>query len=273
MRVGPCPRPLAQRLFLLRVEAAEALRDGPGRLVDYLEHDLGLDPSGAELLADYFQQQDQVSEIPDGGVCLIEVVPRPGGEEYYLHTPLNRLANEVLARVLVHRLARDLGRAVIPIVADLGLGLLVRGSPLAEAGGRQPSGQPEPEGHRPPPSSRSDSTASGPDLAGLFRRLLDSRNFDADLDTALASSDLLRQRFQRVAFTGLMLLRNPLGRKRKVGGQDWGERTLFEQVQARDADFVLLRQAAREIRTDWCDVRTRASMRSSYRVEPSVAAG
>ena len=42
--------------------------------------------------------------------------------------------------------------------------------------------------------------------------------------------------------------RNPLGRGRKVGGRDWGERRLFDQVRARDADFVLLRQAAREIR-------------------------
>jgi len=27
-----------------------------------------------------------------------------------------------------------------------------------------------------------------------------------------------------------MLLRNPLGRRRRVGGADWGERRLFEQV-------------------------------------------
>jgi len=148
--------------------------------------------------------------------------------EYYLHTPLNRLASDVLARVLVHRLAQDRGRAVIPIVADLGLALLVRGAPLAE----------------------------GPELADLFRQLLDVRDFDTDLNASLAASDLLRQRFQRVALTGLMLLRNPLGRKRRVGGPDWAQRRLFEQVHAHDPDFVLLRQAAREVRSDCCDVRT-----------------
>ncbi len=130
--------------------------------------------------------------------------------------------------MLVHRLARDLGRSVLPIVADLGLALLVRGRPLAE----------------------------GAALAELFRRLLDVRTFETDLETCLAASDLLRGRFQRVAQTGLMLLRNPLGRKRRVGGQDWGERRLFEQVQGHDPDFVLLRQAGREVRAEWCDVRT-----------------
>jgi ATP-dependent Lhr-like helicase len=39
-----------------------------------------------------------------------------------------------------------------------------------------------------------------------------------------------------------------------VGGGDWGERRLFEQVRACDPDFVLLRQAAREVRADSCDV-------------------
>jgi len=224
----PLSAALAERLFLLRVQAAEALRDGPEANALWLERDLGLDKAGAELLAAHFQQQDQVSEIPDAGVCLVEVVPRNGGVEYYLHTPLNRLASDVLARVLVHRLAQDRGRAVIPIVADLGLALLVRGGPLAE----------------------------GPELADLFRLLLDVRDFDIDLNASLTASDLLRQRFQRVALTGLMLLRNPLGRKRRVGGPDWGERRLFEQVQAHDPDFVLLRQAAREVRTDCCDVRT-----------------
>ena len=38
-----------------------------------------------------------------------------------------------------------------------------------------------------------------------------------------------------------------------MGGRDWGERRLFDQVRARDPDFVLLRQAAREVRADLCD--------------------
>src|SRR5262249_15130713 len=83
--------------------------------------------------------------------------------------------------------------------------------------------------------------------------LLSVEGFETDLAAALATSLTLRERFRRVAQTGLMLLRNPLGRQRRVGGHDWPERRLFEQVQTADPDFVLLRQARREVHEECCD--------------------
>jgi Lhr-like helicase len=141
-----------------------------------------------------------------------------------VHTPLNRLANDALARVAVHRLARDHGRAATSLIADLGFALQIRG--IVE------------------------------DFPQLLRVLLDPNEFTTDLDTSLAESPLLRDRFQRVALTGLMLLRNPLGQRRRVGGADWAGRHLFDRVRAHDADFVLLRQALREVRSDCCDIPT-----------------
>jgi Lhr-like helicase len=148
------------------------------------------------------------------------VVPRQGAADHYLHTPLNRAGNDALARVAVLRLARDHGRPAQSLVTDLGL-------MLSAAGG-----------------------AIEPDD---WRRLLGADGFDADLSAALRDSAALRQRFQRVALTGLMLLRNPLGRRPRVGGRDWGERRLFDEVRRGDPDFVLLRQAEREVRRDVCD--------------------
>ena len=222
----PLSPELARRLFLLRVQAAEALRDGPRTLASLLRREYRLTGRAVEILADYFQEQEAVSEIPDAAVCLIEVVASANSETFYVHTPLNRTGNDALARVAVRRLARDLGRSALSIVADLGFSLVPRGGPLA------------------PPDT---------DVPALFRRLLDVGNFDADLDGALADGELVRGRFQRVAVTGLMLLRNPVGRKRRVGGPNWGERRLFEQVRARDPDFVLLRQALHEVRSTGCD--------------------
>jgi ATP-dependent Lhr-like helicase len=223
----PLSGELAHRLFLLRVQAAEALRDGPQALAELLRRDFHLQEPAAALLVDYFQRQESVSEIPDPSCCLIEAVRKNGGEEYYIHTPLNRLGNDALARVAVHRLARDHGRSALPLVADLGFALLVRGSLPAPA-----------------------------DVTELLRQLLAEEHLEADLEALLAGSDALRERFQRVAQTGLMLLRNPLGRRRSVGGRTWGQRQLFEQVRAHDPDFVLLRQALRELRAEWCDARS-----------------
>jgi ATP-dependent Lhr-like helicase len=112
------------------------------------------------------------------------------------------------------------GRSATSVVADLGFSLRIRGD-LS-------------------------------DVAELMRALLRDAAFAADLDGALADSPALRERFTQVAQTGLMLLRNP-ERRRRVGGRDWGSRRLFDQVRDRDADFVLLRQALREVRAELCD--------------------
>ncbi len=218
----PLSTELARRLFLLRGQAADALRDGQTALAALLRRDYGLDDEASALLLDYFQRQECISEIPDAVSLLIEEVVCDQGADYYLHTPLNRKGNDALARVAVHRLARDRDRAAAAVVADLGFALRLRGA-VAD-----------------PPA--------------VVRSVLDATQIGADLDAALADGPALRQRFGRTALTGLMLLRNPLGRGRKVGGRDWGERRLFDQVRARDADFVLLRQAAREIRADLCDL-------------------
>lgn len=217
---------LARRLHVFRQQAAESLRDGPDALAHLLERDYALDDDAVAELVRYFQRQECVSEIPDVATCLIECVPNEMGIDYYLHTPLNRSANDALARVLVWRLARTRGWSLTSLVADLGLGMLCRSQA---------------------PLSPSDWTA-----------LLASEAFEADLDQALAESPALRERFQRVATTGLMVLRNPLGRKRRVGGPDWAERRLFDQVRARQPDFVLLRQAERELRADLGAVDARA---------------
>jgi Lhr-like helicase len=208
---------LAERLYLLRLRAAEALREGPAALLRLLGEEYGLGGDAVELLAAYFQEQESVSEIPDATTLLVEEVRHDGGVEYYLHTPLNRPANDALARVAVRRLPRS----VTAEVADLGLVLRLRGDV--------------------------------PGVAEALRRLLAADGFLDDLDAVLRDSEALRSRFAQVAQTGLMLLRNPEGRQRKVGGADWAERRLFEQVRGHDEQFVLLRQALREIRAELCD--------------------
>src|SRR5204862_1348 len=134
---------------------------------------------------------------------------------------------DALARVTVRRLARDLGRRVTSIVADLGFLITI-------TDGRQLT-------------------------ADEWRAVFDVADFDTDLSQALADSVTLRERFRCVVLTGLMLLRNPLGQRRRVGGRDWAERRLFEQVRSRHPEFVLLRQALREVRMETVDAEAGCS--------------
>ncbi|MBL8794995.1 MAG: DEAD/DEAH box helicase [Planctomycetia bacterium] len=204
---------LAERLYLLRCRAAEALREGPAELLRLLREEYQLDGPGAEMLLELFQLQECVSELPEPAGCLVESVSGPLGTDYFLHTPLNRAGNDALARVAVLRLVREHGLSAASMSADLGIQLTVRAD-------------------------------LHPDD---FRAVLAAEGFDADLTTAVAGSWALKERFHQVALTGLMLLRNPLGPRRRVGGHDWAERRLFEQVQAADPEFVLIRQARREL--------------------------
>ncbi|HZV05236.1 MAG TPA: DEAD/DEAH box helicase [Gemmataceae bacterium] len=226
----PLSTELAQRLYLLRVQAAEGLRDGHETLARLLRREYGLDDAAVAPLTAYFQRQECVSEIPDAAGCLVEIVAHDCGIDCYVHTPLNRLGNDALVRVAVHRLARDVGRAADSLVADLGFALLIHGGIDEE-------------------HCRS---------AEVLRKLLAAEDFEDDLESALQDSAALRERFQRVAQTGLMLLRQPLGQTRRVGGRDWGARRLFDKIQAYDRDFVLLRQARREILSEWCDAASAA---------------
>lgn len=218
---------LARRLYLLRVQAAEALRDGPEALARLLQLDYDLEGPAVAPLLEHFQLQECLSEIPDSAVCLVEVVPTETGADYYFHTPLNRTGNDALARVAVRRLVRDRGRSAASIVADLGFVLLDRH--LTELTPTE------------------------------LRSLLAVEAFERDLAESISDSILLRERFRKVALTGFMLLRNPLGGRQRVGGHDWAERRLFEQVRAADPEFVLLRQALREVHDDCCDARAARS--------------
>jgi ATP-dependent Lhr-like helicase len=228
----PLSADLAQRLYLLRVRAAEALREGPAALAELLRREYALEAQAVTLLTAYFQRQESFSEIPDGLGCLVEVVGSDTGTDYYVHTPLNRAGNDALARVTAWRLARAWGRSATSVVADLGFAVLLP---------RRWRFDPQPEAP----------LALTPEC---WRGLLSPHGFEAHLTEAVAGSDLLRERFRRVALTGLMLLRNPLGRRRQVGGPGWAERRLFEQVHTADPGFVLLRQALREVREECYDV-------------------
>lgn len=215
------PETLARRLYMMRAEAAEFLRDGAAALHRHLARELGLGPLACEELAAFVLAQETASEVPHHRALLIEVVDRGFGFEYALHTPLHSAANEALARVVQQRMMQAFGGKAMSIAVTLGVVLFHEtDTPLGEE---------------------------------AWRQLLDARTFPEEIGAIVQGCDLTRTRFAHIARTGLMVLRQPLGRPRKVGGRDWIERRLFDQLIAVDPDFALIRQARRETRDSVCD--------------------
>ncbi|MSQ97432.1 MAG: DEAD/DEAH box helicase [Gemmataceae bacterium] len=218
----PMPGDLARRIFVFRVQAGETLRDGDASFHAWLKHDYLIDDSAIAALARHFQEQETVSEIPTLAALSIECVAMQSCTEYFVHTPLPRAVNETLARVLLHRWTRTHRKDTMALAADLGIYLMTFDpAPIA------------------PEAWRAD---------------LSAVRFADDFREHLRTGELLQQHFARVAQTGLMVLRHPAGRNRKVGGRDWSERRLYEQIRTRCPDFLLLRQAESEAVTTTCDL-------------------
>jgi ATP-dependent Lhr-like helicase len=218
----PMPNALARRIFLFRMEAGETLRDGDAALQHWLRTEYHLDDAARRALTRYLQEQETISEIPTLPGLLIEAVAMQSCHEYFVHTPLPRSANDAVACLLLQRWRHGPWKGTLAIAADLGIYLL---APTVQSL-----------------------------TADDWRRALAVERMTDDLREHLQGSALLAQSFARVAQTGLMVLRNPLGRKRKVGGKDWSERRLFEQLRATTPDFVLLHQAGREVLQGSCDI-------------------
>jgi ATP-dependent Lhr-like helicase len=215
------PEELARRLYLARAEAAEILRDGPDALAHYLQCQLGVAPRACAELVDFLLAQEAVCEIPETNSMLIEVVDRGAAFEYALHTPLHSAGNEALARVLQRRLRAAFGGKVMIAAVTLGIALVHEvADPLGDE---------------------------------AWRRLLAVAGFEEEVGAIIRAGDLTRSRFFYIAQTGLMVLRQPLGGPRKVGGRHWIERRLFDQILAVDPEFALLRQARRETLAAACD--------------------
>lgn len=214
---------LARRLFLFRQQAAEALREGREAFRRLLRVEYCLRAAAIDELRRFLLRQEAVSEIPKLPALLVECLDAGNGVSCFVHTPLNRPGNDALARLAAWRLGGERGEVIGTVAADLGF--------LVET---------------PYPAD-----AANPEL---WRRLFSLSGFDDDLDRALYDCQSLRDRFARNAAIGLMAPRNLFGPRRRVGGHGWAARRLFDQVRRADPDFVLLRQAERELRAETCDV-------------------
>jgi ATP-dependent helicase Lhr and Lhr-like helicase len=220
---------LARELAVFREEAARRLAgEGAASLRDWLMATFDLAYGPAAVLTDLFEAQAQWSEVPNASGLLVEEAPSPDGDGviYTFHAPLHRAACEALGRATAARLGRRFGRNLGLCVADLGWSIRID----------------------------ADACADGllPDEIGP---LLDLEGFADDVLEGLDRGELPARRFQQVAATGLMVLRNSEpGRRVRVGGMNWVSKRLYPLVKAACPDHPLLRETRREVLEDLLDV-------------------
>ena len=212
---------LARAVASFRAEAARRVADGPEALRAWLCETHDLEPDSAAVLVALFEAQERLSEVPGPGVLLVEEWPHEDGLVYTFHAPLSRSACEALGRATASRLGRRFGRDLSLTVADLGWSIRL------------------PEGARL--------------VAGDVPALLDPDRFADDVLDGLDRGDLPARRFRHIAGTALMVLRNPEGGRRRVGGLLWVSQRLYPLVRAACPNHPLLRETRREVLEDLLD--------------------
>jgi ATP-dependent helicase Lhr and Lhr-like helicase len=220
---------LAQELAAFREEAGQRLmKENASGLREWIMATFDLAHGAAAVLTELFEAQAQWSEVPDASGLLVEESPAPDGDGliYTFHAPLHRAACEALGRATAARLGRRFGRNLALSVADLGWSIRIDG----------------------------DATANGLELTDIGP-LFYPDGFTADVLEGVDRGELPARRFQQVAATGLMVLRNPEpGRRVRVGGLNWVSTRLYPLVKAACPDHPLLRETRREVLDDLLDV-------------------
>jgi ATP-dependent Lhr-like helicase len=181
----------------------------------YLQHWVEARPrprhAAEEALFAWFEAQERCSSIPGDSTVSAEVFPAADGDGllYAVHLPLCPQASEAVARVAAYRLGCK--------VAACGcLGFTLASS------------------RRRPLEARD------------LREALLPERFREDLERSLLGSPVLAEEFRRTATNALMLLKQPLGRRRVVGGRHWAGRRLMHWLRLADPASPLLRQALRD---------------------------
>lgn len=212
---------LAREVADFRSDAARRLAEGTASLFNWLCTVHMLSSTAAEVVVNLMESQERLSEVPGAADLLVEESPGEDGLVYSFHAPLGRSACEALGRATAARLGKRFGRDLALTAGDLGWSITLPDGAQLEAEDIPP--------------------------------LVDSAGFDDDVLEGLDRGDLPARRFRYIAGTALMVLKNPEGGRRRVGGLLWVSQRLYPLVKAACPDHPLLRETRREVLEDLLD--------------------
>ncbi|MEK6854731.1 MAG: ATP-dependent helicase [Nanoarchaeota archaeon] len=186
--------------------------------VEFIESYLYCKKHVAEVIYDYFAEQEGFSEVPHSELILVEKF-KEEKEFLVFHTLYGRRVNDALARAYAFGAARLKHRDVEIGVGDNGF--FIAGESLDE--------------------KRIISWVSSKNLRSILRE-------------AIEKTDILKRRFRHCASRSLMILRSYKGREKSVGKQQVHSEFLYSAVRKISDEFPILREARREVIEDLMDV-------------------
>lgn len=191
-------------------------------ILKFIHEYLYVDEYGANSIYEYFKEQYDYAEIPHDKKMVVEHYEDSRNKYIIFHSLYGRRTNDVLSRALAFVLSKIHNKDVELNINDNGFYLVVPKGRAVQA-------------------SRAFS-------------LLKEENLREVMKHALEKTEVLNRRFRHCAARALMILRNYRGRSKSVGRQQASSRLLISAVKRIDSDFIILREARREVLEDLMDI-------------------
>ncbi len=205
------------RLYLNNYFEAKRSRS---EIMDYIRSYLYIDEWGLNSIYEFFAEQYKFLEIPHKNKLLIEHYDDGRNKYILFHSLYGRRVNDVLSRCVAYVIGRLQHRDAEILINDNGFAV------------------------------RTNSNVQ----AARALRLLRSDEIRRVAEKAVEQSEVLARRFRHCAARSFMILRNYKGKSKSVGKQQMSSRLLLKTVKELDDDFVILKEARREVLEDLMDI-------------------
>ena len=206
-----------RRLMQERIASKESRID----VIKFINDYLYVDKNAAESIYVYFKEQfDYCKKIPNDKQILVEYFNDGEDKKIIFHTLFGRRVNDCLSRAVAFAIARTQHKDVEVGMNDNGF--YIAGDKKIHA------------------------------LGAL--KFLKSAKLDLLLRAAIETSEVFKRRFRHCATRSLMILRNYMGRKKRVGRQQVSSMILMAALRRLDPNFSILKEARREVLEDLMDI-------------------
>ncbi|MFT4304465.1 MAG: ATP-dependent helicase [Candidatus Woesearchaeota archaeon] len=189
-------------------------------IVDFILNYLHVDNNAANAIYTYFKEQFSYSIIPNDKKIIIEHFEENKEKIIVFHTLFGRRVNDCLSRAVALAISRLEHKDIEIGISDNGF--YIRGTKKV--------------------------------MPLKAFKILKSDKLDLVLNTAIEKTEVLRRRFRHCATRSLMILRNYMGRTKKVGRQQVSSMLLINAVKRIDNEFPILKEARREVLHDLMDI-------------------
>jgi len=191
-------------------------------ILEFINKYLYVDKNTSNSIYNYVREQYLYSEIPSDKKITIENFSDRGTKYVVVHSLYGRRVNDCLSRAIAFAIARSQHK-------DVELGITDNGFYVAYE--------------------------KNVNVSAAIK-LLKSEKLELIMSNAIERTEILKRRFRHCAARALMILRNYMGKRKRVGRQQVSSMILINAVKRISPDFCILKEARREVLEDLMDMPT-----------------